>query len=102
MENKIISTQTELSDFILGRKGGQTTLRIMYLLLLRPSNMNQIAKELDIDYNTARYHVKKLGEHKYVTSNGKDYCCLYYPSRKLIKSINELEQIKKVSENKLM
>lgn len=86
---------TELTELILGRKGGKTTIKIIDKLLLRPYNMNQLANILNMDYNTIKYHMKKIHKHEYVLKGNEKYGNLYFPSPKLIKSLNEFEQIKK-------
>ena len=87
--------QSELTELLLGRKGGKTTLRIMELLLIRPYNMNQLARKLNLEYKTINYHMDMIQEHKYVIKGEGNYGSLYYASPKLKKSLKELEQIKK-------
>ncbi|MGQ4833749.1 MAG: winged helix-turn-helix domain-containing protein [Candidatus Asgardarchaeia archaeon] len=43
-----------------GTSGGWNRARIIMLLKDKPMNAHQIAKTLDIDYTTARHHLKIL------------------------------------------
>lgn len=86
---------SELTKLILGRKGGKTTIKILDKLLTRPYNINQLANDLNVNYNTVRYHMIKIDEHKYVIKEKDNYGKLYSASPKLKKSLKELEQIKK-------
>lgn len=89
------NSPSELTKLILGRKGGETTIKILDKLLIRPYNINQLANDLDVNYNTIKYHMMKIDEHKYVLKEKDNYGKLYSASPKLKKSLNELEQIKK-------
>ena len=96
METKVTTIKkSELTELILGRKGGETTIKIIERLLLRPYNMNQLAKILHLEYKTINYHMTMIQEHNYVIKGEGNYGSLYYASPKLIKSLNEFEQIKK-------
>ena len=95
MANHKKQTPSELTKFILGRKGGETTIKILEKLLVRPYNINQLANDLNLNYNTIRYHMVKIDEHKYVLKEEEHYGKLYSASPKLKKSLNEIEQIKK-------
>ena len=81
------------------RKGGETTLKILDELLARPCNANQLSNKLNVDYNTIRFHLKILLEHKYVEriSFGNTY--IIHPSDKLIKRYDEYLIIKEIFEN---
>ena len=55
---------------IAGTRGGANRARIIRLLDERPRNANQLADELDVDYNTARHHLDKLADHDVIESGG--------------------------------
>ena len=64
-----------------GMRGGVTRIRILNLVSKRPYNMNQIGKELHLDYKTVQHHVKVLGENRLLTSEEKKYGTIYFPSQ---------------------
>ena len=55
-----------LHQIFLKRKGGKTSAKIVDLLLVRPYNGSQIAKIIDMDYNTIEYHLEILCKSKLV------------------------------------
>lgn len=91
----MVNENKELIELILGRKGGKTTSKIIDKLSNRPYNINELANEIEMDYNTVKYHMKKIHEHDYVIEGEQKYGKLYYMSPKLKKSLNEFEQIKR-------
>jgi DNA-binding transcriptional ArsR family regulator len=64
-----------------GMRGGITRIRILNLLLKRPYNMNQIGKELKLDYKTVQHHIKVLEENRLITPAEKKYGTIYFPSQ---------------------
>ncbi len=48
---------------LAGTRGGTNRARIIHVLDDRPRNANQIAEELDVDYNTVRHHLDMLLDH---------------------------------------
>lgn len=85
----------ELSNLLIGRKGGKTTIRIIDKLLLKPYNANELSKVLDLDYKTIIHHINIIYEHKYVEKEELENCILYYPSNKLFNCLEEYKLIKK-------
>ncbi len=63
---------------LAGTRGGRTRVRIIRALDDRPRNANQLAGELDLEYNTVRYHLDLLGDHDVVEAGGQDYGQLYF------------------------
>lgn len=84
----------ELLTLFIGRKGGITTARIMDKLLTKPYNKNQLATQLDVDYNTITHHITIMGKHNYITPIEFDNCTYYHPSEKLFKSLEEYKIIR--------
>jgi predicted transcriptional regulator len=62
---------------IAGTRGGENRAHIVRLLDERPRNANQLADELDVDYNTVAHHLEKLADHD-VVEPGDDYGTLYF------------------------
>lgn len=62
---------------LAGTRGGPARLRILLLLQQKPRNVNEIAKELGVDYKTAEYHVRVLDKSGFVSSAKKKYANAY-------------------------
>ncbi|MDE1765619.1 MAG: winged helix-turn-helix transcriptional regulator [Thaumarchaeota archaeon] len=87
-----------------GTRGGINRLRIVLLLTERPRNAHQIAKALDLDYNSVEYHIPLLEKNNLILHEGKKYGTTYRLSSFLeynIEAFNEiiLELHKKCKEN---
>jgi predicted ArsR family transcriptional regulator len=63
---------------LAGTRGGENRARLIECLDERPRNANQLAGELDIDYNTVRHHLDMLVDHDVVEAGGDDYGQLYF------------------------
>lgn len=62
----------------VGTRGGKNRSRIVRSLSARPKNANQLADDLDLDYNTIRHHLDMLIEHDVVEPGDADYGTLYF------------------------
>jgi DNA-binding transcriptional ArsR family regulator len=78
---------------IAGSRGGENRARIIRLLLERPRNANQLADELDVEYNTVRHHLDALEEHDVVEPGGTDYGELYFLTDQFEHHREEFENI---------
>lgn len=85
-----------LHQIFLKRKGGKTSAKIVDLLLIRPYNGSQIARILEMDYNTIEYHLEILCKSKLVMCESDSYGSLYYPTDLLLKNHEEYEKIKEM------
>jgi predicted transcriptional regulator len=64
--------------FLLGgKRGGENRARIIWHLRTRPSNMNQLATELNLQYRAIQHHVKILVGSSLVMSTGEKYGVVY-------------------------
>ena len=52
--------------YLGGTKGGPVRLRILLTLIKRPSNTNQLAKALGMDYTTIMYHMRVLEKNSHL------------------------------------
>ncbi|MBQ2654550.1 MAG: winged helix-turn-helix transcriptional regulator [Methanobrevibacter sp.] len=91
----------ELFNLVMGNKGGRTRMRILDALLIMPSNANQLAKKLKLDYKTVTYHMNIICKHKYATREKFEKYTRYYPSDKLIKNLKEYKIIKQHIQNEI-
>jgi len=61
-----------------GSRGGTNRVRIVKELRDRPRNANELADELDVDYNTITHHLDMLTEHDVVEPSDHDYGKMYF------------------------
>jgi len=71
---------TVLWQTLAGTRGGPNRARILRALDDQPRNANQLADDLDLAYNTVRYHLEVLEENGVITSSDADYGVIYLPS----------------------
>jgi len=71
--------QTKIVFWLLfvGSRGGTNRIRIMSVLRNRPTNRNQLATELGLDYKNIHYHMKVLEKNNLVKKMGNPYGVTY-------------------------
>ncbi|MFO7792589.1 MAG: PAS domain S-box protein [Candidatus Saliniplasma sp.] len=84
----------ELSYLILGQQGGENRIKILEKLKERSYNLNQLAKELDLNYRTIKHHVDILLEYDLIVSSGDGYGKVYFLSEKLEENYEILQDMK--------
>lgn len=84
----------ELYTMLMGSDGGKTRMRIIDAILIKPSNANQLAKRLKLDYKTIIYHLDIICTHKYLSKEKFDKKTYYYPGDRLIKNLDEYIDIR--------
>ena len=83
---KMIETKTHPQTknlfwfLFVGTRGGNTRVRIITQLRNKPSNKNQLAQDLDIDYKGIEHHLKTLETSNLVTKIGGKYGVTYFVS----------------------
>ena len=78
-----------------GSRGGLNRLRIISILNKTPSNINQLAKELNLDYKAIQHHIKVLEKNNMITKIGEKYSITYFISIFLeanMETFKEIEQ----------
>lgn len=78
---------------IAGTRGGYSRAKIITALIDRPSNINQLADILHMDYKTVKHHIEVLQKNKLIVSQGDKYGVVYFPSSSLEANINEFNNI---------
>jgi DNA-binding transcriptional ArsR family regulator len=78
---------------LAGTRGGANRARIIRSLDDRPRNANQLAEELDVDYNTVRHHLDVLLDHDVVERGGDDYGAMYFLTDRFDRHREEFETI---------
>ena len=63
-----------------GTRGGPNRVAILTALRDRPRNPNQLAEDLDLNYDTVRHHLDVLEDNDVVTASGDEYGAVYLPS----------------------
>ena len=61
-------------------RGGMNRIRIISHLRNIPSNTNQLAKQIGLDYKAVQHHLKNLEQNNLVTKVGSNYGATYFPS----------------------
>ncbi|MBV0925595.1 winged helix-turn-helix domain-containing protein [Halomicroarcula limicola] len=84
---------TVLWQTLAGTRGGPNRARVLRALDERPRNANQLADDLDLAYNTARYHLDVLEANGVITSSEQDYGAVYLPSDR---TRNHWETVEKI------
>ncbi|WP_297068732.1 winged helix-turn-helix domain-containing protein [Thermococcus sp.] len=82
---------------LVGSKGGRTRVRILRLVMEKPVNVHKVAKELGLNYRTAKYHLGLMLEHGIVEKVGEDYGAIYVPSHDVEESWDEIEKLIEVN-----
>jgi DNA-binding transcriptional ArsR family regulator len=65
---------------LAGTRGGPNRVRIVRELDDRPRNANQLAEDLDLNYETVRHHLDVLTDNDVLESSGDDYGAVYLPT----------------------
>jgi predicted transcriptional regulator len=63
-----------------GARGGESRARIIFELKDRPSNLNQLANKLGLDYRTVMHHMGILRKNTLVVVQGEGYGQVYFLS----------------------
>jgi DNA-binding transcriptional ArsR family regulator len=74
-------------------KGGVVRAKIVKILHERPSNANQIAQKLKMDYTTVRYHLNILLKHGIVETSEHTYIVMYFLTDKMLEHWDEFLKI---------
>ena len=76
-----------------GSRGGLNRLKIMKILKEKPSNINQLATELGLDYKAIQHHIKVLEKNNLITKEGEKYGITYFISTFLEVNMEAFEEI---------
>jgi predicted transcriptional regulator len=64
--------------FLLGgSRGGANRARIIFRLHEKPSNQNQLAVDLSVQYKAIRHHIRVLRRNSLVVATGEKYAVTY-------------------------
>jgi predicted transcriptional regulator len=76
-----------------GSRGGLNRLKIISKIKENPLNINQLAKELSLDYKAIQHHIKVLEKNNLITKMGEKYGVTYFPSTFLEVNMETFEEI---------
>ena len=76
-----------------GSRGGLNRLKIISILKENPLNINQLAKELSLDYKAIQHHIRVLEKNNLVTKMGEKYGIMYFISTFLEVNMETFEEI---------
>ena len=86
-------TRKLLLYLFTGTRGGYTRLRVIMLLLQKPSNTHQLAQDLDLDYKAVQHHMKVLEKNNLVSKIGEKYGAIFHLSNFLEVNIRALDEV---------
>jgi len=72
-----LQTKIVFWTLFVGSKGATNRIRIMSALRKKPSNRNQLSKELGMDYKGIQHHLKVLEGNNLVKKIGNHYGATY-------------------------
>ena len=82
-------------------RGGANRLKIISKLREKPFNINQLAKELGLDYKAIQHHIKVLEKNNMISKVGEKYNVTYFFSTFIEVNMETFEDIKgKLDKNK--
>lgn len=61
-----------------GTRGGESRAKIIRALKARPSNLNQLAVSLGVQYRLVQHHIEVLKRNSLVTAAGEHYGMTYF------------------------
>jgi len=88
-----MTTKRLLWWLIAGTRGGVNRARIILALHDMPSNANQLAEHLSLDYKTIRHHLDVLVEHKILIPQGNGYGTVFFVSDDIENNFQDFEDI---------
>lgn len=76
-----------------GARGGENRARILHELCTRPSNPNQLAMKLELDYRTVVHHIDVLRQNSLLSGEVGRYGAVLFLSPRLERNIGLFEEI---------
>jgi predicted transcriptional regulator len=80
--------------FLLGgKRGGENRARIIQRIRNRPSNINQLAEGMDLQYKAIQHHIRILVKGNLIVPSGNEYGKIYMLSPWFEQHIELFEQV---------
>lgn len=86
-------TKSLLSYLFTGTRGGDNRIKIMLLLTEKPLNINQLSKELGLDYKAIKFHMEILEKNNMIEHTREKYGVMYFLSTFLEYNIDTFNEI---------
>ncbi len=83
---------------LLGTKGSENRIKIIQKIKEKPYNINQLSKELNLNYRTVKHHITKLKEVNLIESYGEKYGKLYFLSDLMSEHYDEFMELLRSTE----
>ena len=80
-----------------GSVGAQSRILILSALRTHPSNAQQLAEQLKLDYTTVRHHLRVMEANRIVLAEGEKYGRIYFVSEAMEAHWDKLQEILKKS-----
>jgi predicted transcriptional regulator len=97
MSGRLLQEDPELRRtlwFLLGgKRGGENRARIIWSIHEKPSNINQLATELDLQYKAVQHHIRILVSSSLLAPSGEGYGAVYLLSQWFEHHFEEFEEI---------
>lgn len=77
-----------------GSRGGLNRLKIVSHLQTNPSNINQLANKMNLDYKGIQHHIRVLEKNNMITKAGEKYAVTYFISTFLDVNMESFDEIK--------
>jgi len=78
-----------------GTRGGENRARIVQEIRNRPSNLNQLATKLSLEYRSVQHHIEVLKKNALVTAQGEHYGLTYFLTPWLESHLDLFDEITK-------
>jgi DNA-binding transcriptional ArsR family regulator len=78
---------------LAGSRGGINRARIIMTLHEMPSNANQLAEGLQLDYKTIRHHLDLLMKNGVIVAQGEGYGTVYFVSDDIEANFGDFREI---------
>lgn len=87
-------TKYLLEYLIAGTRGGKSRAQIIFALMGKSMNMNQISKQVKMDYKTIQHHLKVLEDNNVISVIKKgEYGAMYHLSADFEANIEHFKDI---------
>lgn len=77
----------------MGSRGGVNRARLISIIRKTPLNINQLAKEMGLDYKAVLHHIGVLEKNNLVTRVGEKYGATYFVSTFLEVNMEAFDEI---------